>query len=123
MSISLTLVPGIERGTLYSTFSLKEDFYTSSLFWPSFYTLPTTLRRCLYYSSLLRRHSLFLPLLGGGGRGVSELYSERPHLNPPLKGEENRIRWRLRGDLSIPLNPNYFKEALIISKGQKCQGI
>jgi hypothetical protein len=69
---------------------------------------------------------LFLPLeealiipppLRGRREGVSELYSERPHLNPPLKGEENRIRWRLRGNLSVPLNPNYFKEGLIILKG------
>jgi hypothetical protein len=35
---------------------------------------------------------MFLPLLGGGWEGVLELYSERPHLDPPLRGEEYRIR-------------------------------
>jgi hypothetical protein len=29
-----------------------------------------------------------LPLSGGCWEGVSELYNERPHLSPPLRGEE-----------------------------------
>jgi hypothetical protein len=33
---------------------------------------------------------LFLPLLGGGWEGVSELYSKRHLLSPPLRGEEIR---------------------------------
>jgi hypothetical protein len=44
---------------------------------------------------------LFLPLEGaliippplrGRREGVSELYSERPHLNPPLRGEDLKTK-------------------------------
>jgi hypothetical protein len=35
-----------------------------------------------------RRFYYFLPLLGGGREGVWENLM-RPHLNPPLRGEEN----------------------------------
>jgi len=37
--------------------------------------------------------ALTLPLLGGGQEGLNErIYNlERPHLNPPLRGEEGKI--------------------------------
>jgi hypothetical protein len=44
------------------------------------------------YSSWLKMEDNYsLPLLGGGWRG-SRICFMRPHLNPPLKGDENKIR-------------------------------
>jgi len=31
----------------------------------------------------------FLPLLGGDWEGVCQQFNKRPHLNPPLRGEES----------------------------------